>query len=76
MNKDNPIHMSDVIAIQNVCNKIQKELDTDHCYSPKDQNKLMKLLDDFKDKYDFLSCQKILSMYKIPSIVKFRLQLE
>ena len=75
MNQDKPINLADVKRIHNLCNKIQKELDTKHHYSAKDQENLFKLLDRFKGKYKFLSKQEIVSMYPIPEIVKFRLRL-
>ena len=36
----------------------------------------MKVLNTFKDKYDLLSCNEIISIYKISSIVKFKIKLK
>jgi len=75
MNKDNPISLSDVKVIYNLCKKIQNDLDKKKSYLMKDQNKLMELLDRFKGKYPFLHENQIVLIYPIPEVVKVRLRL-
>lgn len=69
------ISLSDVKVIYDLCKKIQNDLDKKKSYLMKDQNKLMKLLDNFKGKYPFLHESQIVSMYPIPEVVKVRLRL-